>query len=260
MKELLREISGRFRRGNSDKIAGVLFKHQMQIKRLLQKSMPNHSEVVKLGRMMSSMPDWFQNAKFCFQWNAEKSKKYQCDSGKEPHRCAKVNHMTDAYTDGTGYSKGGCNMQWGIVAVGYEDWFKNVKICFKWRAKNEKYAQDCGKGKAGSYCAKVNSFTSNYTDDTNMLTNIYANGCYMQWMLSVPPNAPLWIQTSKMCMWYSAKRVATNRSYNGGDGCYFSGHKRVPICAYANQYTNEYLDNTTGYSLYCQLQWGIIVN
>lgn len=157
----------------------------------------------------------------------------------------------------------------------YDDWFKNVKVCFKWFPDVKADGRQCGAYHTGEVCAHINHFTANYTDDIDKRSG----GCKMQWMLSVPSDAPLWMHNTRFCMtakpetiprryvlggrinqriymyvfWDGRKFYLTKKIIFGGTGCASDVHHG----AYANKYTSAYLDDTSGHQRHCKMQWGI---
>lgn len=75
--------------------------------------------------------DWFRRTKLCYEWYAGRDGG-QCGWKAARHLCAEVNQMTKYYQDNTDDRKEGCFMRWGLFSSGYDNWFRNVKICYKW--------------------------------------------------------------------------------------------------------------------------------
>ena len=72
-------------------------------------------------------------------------------------------------------------------------WFStNVKICYRWYADGD--GGQCGGGADKLLCAEVGSYTPEYRDDTDNR----GGGCRMSWMLTVPVDAPQWLDNVQL--------------------------------------------------------------
>lgn len=130
-------------------------------------------------------------------------------------------------------------MKWGMNAIGYDDWFVNVQFCFQWSPVISGDGH-CA-GMSNPLCANVGEYTGRYRDDSDK----NSQGCLMQWKLSVPVDAPEWIQTVQICYeWFTDD----NRGQCGGkaDGL---------TCAVANTFTATYTDNTGIGGGRCNMRW-----
>ncbi|CAG2221305.1 unnamed protein product [Mytilus edulis] len=193
---------------------------------------------------MKLAPNWFFSTKLCYEWNADGDGNQCGGSGVSTKLCAYVNEWTTYYNDDSDSRGGGCQMRWGIESVGYDNWFDNVQICFRWSAVGSGSDQ-CGQGVDNDLCATINDFTNYYRDDTDSTSK----GCQMQWKLSVPIDSPQWIQNTQFCYeWY------TNDN-QGQCGGVFNGVS----CAIANSFTAPYIDHTAGSGGGCYMRWKIFV-
>ncbi|XP_059142063.1 perivitellin-2 67 kDa subunit-like [Physella acuta] len=123
------------------------------------------------------------------------------------------------------------------------NWFSdNTNLCFKWRADGD--AGQCGGGAANLLCAKPNSMTSVYRDDTDRR----AGGCRMQWGLQ-SSGFPTWFNQVRVCyQWYA-----------DGDGGQCGGGDASLLCANINNFTPEYRDDTDRRNGGCRMQWKLEV-
>ncbi|XP_076070486.1 perivitellin-2 67 kDa subunit-like [Mytilus galloprovincialis] len=246
LQELLRVIGWYYTSGKTDKNTGILNIYKAKVNKLLKQAIPNHNEVVKIAATIekaTTVPYWFSRTKLCYSWYPD-GDGGQCGGGAGRLLCATINSMTNYYRDDTDRRSGGCQMRWGIMSYGYEDWFRNVKICYKWWPDGD--GGQCGGGASRLLSANVNSYTGYYRDDTDRRSG----GCRMQWMLSVPSNAPLWMQNAELCYeWYP-----------DGNGGQCGGGASRHLCARSNSYTAPYRDDTDRRGGGCQMRWGIKLN
>ncbi|XP_071126454.1 perivitellin-2 67 kDa subunit-like [Mytilus edulis] len=245
MEELLRIIAWYYTSGKWDQHRNALNNYNSQVHVLLQQSLPDHNAVVMLANTIETatlVPDWFRNTRLCYNWYPD-GDGGQCGGGAARQLCANVNQWTGYYRDDTDRRGGGCRMRWGIMSNGYDDWFRNVQICYKWWPDGD--GGQCGGGASRLLCANINSYTGYYRDDTDRR----GGGCKMQWKLSVPTSAPLWIQNAELCyQWYP-----------DGDGGQCGGGVPRLLCARANTYTRAYRDDTDRRGGGCRMRWSIKV-
>ncbi|XP_070541628.1 uncharacterized protein [Ptychodera flava] len=64
-------------------------------------------------RAPSDAPDWFDNAKICYEWYAD-GDAGQCGGGANRILCAYPGQWTSYYRDDTDGRSGGCRMRWGL--------------------------------------------------------------------------------------------------------------------------------------------------
>ena len=119
-------------------------------------------------------------------------------------------------------------------------WFStNVKICYRWYADGD--GGQCGGGADELLCALVGSYTPEYRDDTDNR----GGGCRMSWMLTVPVDAPQWLDNVQLCyIWYP-----------DGDGGQCGGGVGRELCARANHWTAYYRDDTDNRGGGCRMAW-----
>ncbi|CAG2232577.1 unnamed protein product [Mytilus edulis] len=198
LKELLRIVARYYTSREWDQHRHVLMNYNKQVNSMLQHNLPDHNAIVTLAKTIENatvIPGWFRGSRICYNWYADGDNGQCSEHGEQTGLlCANVNQWTGYYRDDTDRGNGGCLMRWGIMSSGYDDWFKNVRMCYKWGSESADGGQ-CGSGTSGVTCANVNSYTDYYKDDTDRR----AGGCYMQWMLSVPTSSPLWIQNAEIC-------------------------------------------------------------
>lgn len=242
---MLRVISWLYSSRKWDRNRSILNNYKNQAHVLLHENLPDHNKITILGNTIEHatvVPDWFRRTKLCYEWYAGRDGG-QCGGKAARHLCAEVNQMTKYYQDDTDDRKGGCFMRWGLFSSGYDDWFRNVKICYKWAAGGNR--DQCGVNIPNTLCGSTNSYTRYYMDDSDDR----AHGCKMQWMLSVPSNAPLWMQNAEICFeWYPDNDI---------EQC--GGGAQRKLCARANSFTTVYLDDTDDRRGGCQMRWGIKV-
>lgn len=119
-------------------------------------------------------------------------------------------------------------------------WFSNnVNFCFKWRADGDR--GQCGDNVANLLCAKVNSKTQAYKDNTDKR----AGGCQLQWGIQATGHRPAWFNDVKVCYKWSA----------GDDAGQCGGGADKLLCAGVNEYTPAYRDDTDGRQGGCQMSW-----
>ncbi|CAG2221304.1 unnamed protein product [Mytilus edulis] len=190
------------------------------------------------------VPKWFVGTNLCFEWRADGSGLGQCGDGEGSNKlCASVNEWTTYYRDRSDDSGGGCQMRWSIESVGYGSWFNNVKICYHWISAVGYGRDPCG---VGETCASVGTPTNYYRDDTDNMSK----ACQMQWMLSVPVDAPEWIQNAQLCyQWYT-----------DDDKGQCGGEANGSYCAIANTFTSFYSDHTNENAGGCYMRWKIFVD
>ena len=89
-------------------------------------------------------------------------------------------------------------------------------------------------------------------------TSVYLGMClglgmrYTYWslVLQVPNDAPLWMQNSQLCFYWTPTRPG-DLSQCGG---------RRTICARAGQWTDYYRDDTNSKVGGCKLSWGLLTH
>ncbi|GFR71720.1 perivitellin-2 67 kDa subunit [Elysia marginata] len=193
-------------------------------------------------KKQTTVPSWFTaNTQLCYQWRPD-GDGGQCGGGAARRLCARPGSMTPVYRDDTDGRGGGCRMQWSIQSTGFESWFSQVQICYRWHPDGD--GGQCGGGAARLLCAGLNKFSPEYRDDTDGR----GGGCQMSWRIIVPDAAPLWMKAIKLCYsWYP-----------DGDGgqCGPPGKARS-LCATANQWTTYYRDDTDGRGGGCRMSWGL---
>ncbi|RUS72664.1 hypothetical protein EGW08_019573 [Elysia chlorotica] len=143
------------------------------------------------------VPSWFsEHTQLCFQWRPD-GDGGQCGGGAARRLCARPGSMTPVYRDDTDRRGGGCRMQWSIQSSGFESWFSQVQVCYRWYPDGD--GGQCGGGASRLLCAAVNQFSPEYRDDTDRR----GGGCRMSWRLVVPDSAPVWMKATKLCFsWY----------------------------------------------------------
>ncbi|KAH9512372.1 Perivitellin-2 67 kDa subunit [Bulinus truncatus] len=122
-------------------------------------------------------------------------------------------------------------------------WFTtSTSLCFKWRADGD--GGQCGGGAANLLCARPNSMTPVYRDDTDRRPG----GCQMQWGVQ-SSGFPSWFNDVKVCyQWYP-----------DGDGGQCGGGAARLLCAGINQFSPEYRDDTDRRGGGCRMSWKIEV-
>lgn len=121
-------------------------------------------------------PPWFRRVQICYRWYPD-GNGGQCGGGVRRELCASVNKYTPVYRDDTDNRGGGCQMSWKIKLPSVHHlWARKMKLCFRWRADSNN--GQCGHaGTASLLCAKANSWTPYYRDDTDNR----GGGCRMRW-------------------------------------------------------------------------------
>lgn len=175
---------------------------------LSQKPIPIHSEIITLVRMISPAPDWYKEIRLCFQWTYLYQKSQKCDEGQIRQSCEKPGYEPNRYLylfahkvtnkDNPNLT---CPVQWGFFSFGYEIWFQNFGLCFRWNDNISAGIGKCRKAKNETVCGQLNSFVS------ISLSSIDNSDCHMEWMLSIPKQAPLWLQNTKIMMQYTCQSV-----------------------------------------------------
>lgn len=211
LSELMRDFKARYKYKHWSKVDILQFANKAR--ELLQKPMTIHSEVMTLVRMISPAPDWYKEIRLCFQWTYLHHKSQKCDEGQTRQICAKPGSRYNLYRskvtdkDKPSFT---CSVQWGLFSVGYENWFQNFGLCFRWNDNINAGIGKCGKAKNETVCGQLNSFVS-------ILLNSKDNSdCQMEWSLLIPKQAPLWLQNTKIYMSYrcqSVKRVRGKTLY-----------------------------------------------
>lgn len=121
-------------------------------------------------------------------------------------------------------------------------WFLNTQICYNWYPDGD--GGQCGGGAGRNLCAKVNSFTNYYRDDTDNR----GGGCQMQWGIFSARHED-WFKNIQLCY----------RWWPDGDGGQCGGGANRLLCANVNSYTSFYRDDTDNRSGGCQMQWMLYV-
>lgn len=202
-----------------------------------------HMYIINLSFSFSLVPSWFLRTQLSYDWYADWNICQCGDGGGSNKLFANVNEWTSYYKDDTDDRYGGCQMRWGIESVGYDNWFDNVQICFRWSAIGSGVDQ-CGQGVENGLCAIVNNFTDFYREDTDSRSK----GCQMQWKLSVPDDAPESIQNVELCYeWYTDDKGQCGVVTNGTS------------CAIVNSFTAPYVDNTTRSGGGCYMRQKILI-
>ncbi|GFO38969.1 perivitellin-2 67 kda subunit [Plakobranchus ocellatus] len=188
-----------------------------------------------------TVPQWFTHkTNLCFRWRPD-GDGGQCGGGAARLLCAQVGRMTAVYRDDTDRRGGGCRMQWSIQSSGFDSWFSQVQVCYRWYPDGD--GGQCGGGAGRLLCAPVNHYSAEYRDDTDRR----GGGCRMSWRIVVPDSAPLWMKATKLCFsWYP----------DGNGGQCGPAPSRY-MCAVANQWTPFYRDDTDKRAGGCRMSWGI---
>lgn len=240
----MRDIKTRFRDKKPENYMTILsqMRFEKQLRDLLQKPMPNHNEILAMSNMMMLTPDWFKRMKLCMNQRFYLTETKPCNKFDYYYRCYEVYNKTVhmPMTVESKYSNNVCPKKVGLFTYGYEPWFENVELCFRWRQSRETQVAKCVYERQGTFCTKLNTVILQYP-------NIADSGCRVQWMLSIPTEAPFWIQGTQLCVWYN---------------CYSLGRRSKLIktyvrCAHPNTYT---YDNPYGSRLKCYVKLGILPN
>ncbi|VDI18488.1 Hypothetical predicted protein [Mytilus galloprovincialis] len=241
LHELLKDIHVSFIKNKKENYmtmhSMLLFENKLRL--LLQNPIPTHSEIMEISRMMSPTPDWFKQMKLC-------SKNYLSYRTYRPdgiyYSCSNVYNRTISITSRTGLKKSDkvYSNSMGLISFGNEKWFENVELCFRLRNSESNKNGKCAYERQITLCTKLNLFTSNYSITTD-------SNCRIQWMLSIPTDAPFWIQGTQICVWYD---------------CYSLGRrskliKKYVRCAHPNKYT---YDNPYSSTFKCSPKLGILPN
>jgi len=223
-----------------------LLKIDTEIGTMVKSNVVDHDLITKWGDIIESslaVPKWWQQTFLCYQFTNDVANKY-C-SGSTP-TCAPVNQFTDLYQDWS-RKAGGCHMSWGLFSrAAVDDWFKDVRLCFKFASNGD--IKQCGNGTAKEICTKLNNYSPVYYDHTDHRKG----GCEMQWKISIknPELVPSWFANTKLC--YNFKVNVKGKPFP---------KELTTKCAFVNEYTPVYLDDTTfrNYGHYTEnfIQWGI---
>ena len=199
------------------------------------KALPSYVKSIALGKLVKFnliRPSWWKDVELCFEFKSDMPGKF-C-SGTSPS-CVKINQFTAQFKDWT-RSSGGCSLSWNLRAPDdAEDWFKHVKICYKYDSHG---SENCGNGAAKNmeWCS---SFDFNWNPTSTISyynrNNSPKTGCLISWKLSVPEHlAPSWFLNTKLCF-----SVKTGRKFLS-----YSKSKPELACAYVNLFTPFYDDRT----------------
>lgn len=167
-----------------------------EAKELLQKPLPIHNEVITLSRMILPPLDWVKEIQLCFQWTYIDHASQKCDEGTKKTICSKY-----GYSNKLNNPNLDCPVQWGIFSVGYEKWFKNFGICFRWKNYKKSENGNCGAGQNETVCGHLNSFVS------VLFSNKGDADCKMEWIVSLPKQAPVWLQRSTIFIRYTCQSI-----------------------------------------------------
>ena len=222
---------------------------QAQVDEQAQKMVPDHDTITALGDavddILGNPPSWWQSIEFCYHSYSAYRAHHDCTNSQNP-TCAPLGAYTPITYDNTRGK--GCNIRWQLKTPNLGDsWFNEVQICFKYRPSPGADSNQCNKGRSRTeLCAPVNSYTPLYFDDTDDTLG----GCMMAWQLRVPPDSPNWLLHAKLCLkWdYRAGYPVTGECGVGSNNT---------ICAFANDWTAEYFDNTDSRAGVCSMQWSI---
>lgn len=178
-----------------------------------------------------SVPAWFSDrTTFCFRSTAVGSAD-QCNGQSTSTLCAEPNRYTQQYMDKTYLGDTGCRLVWKLSTTESSDWFKSVKVNFRWYPTWSPCA--CGPvGTPFTISAPANSWTQDYLD----VTNPKFGECMLQWMIEVPPTATLWAKNLEFCIDFTC------------------GKKKQ--CVDANHWTEPYLDISAHEA--CGMSWALI--
>ncbi|XP_078693328.1 uncharacterized protein LOC144923024 [Branchiostoma floridae x Branchiostoma belcheri] len=122
---------------------------------------------------------WFRNMQLCYRWYAD-GDGGQCGSagggGPNGEFCAAVNQWTTYYRDDTDRRGGGCRMSWRLrLPYNAPAWARDLNLCYYWYPDGD--GGQCGGGVSRHLCARANSYTPYYRDDTDNR----GGGCRMSW-------------------------------------------------------------------------------
>ena len=229
------------------------FEHKLDLKTLeekldeqLQKVIPDHDAVTQLGNEIEDVlitpPSWWLKVKFCVGAD------YLWASGSQAgHKtlCSAIGGNTAWWYDNShnGFKE---MFRWKLTADTSEKWFEKVEVCFKYRPSPDADGAQCNNGMSlAEICAPVNSYTPHYYDATDKRPG----GCLLSWQLRVPPGSPKWLLKTQLCFkWKECYGYKTGECGLGSNNT---------ICAFANEWTDEYLDDTDNRSDHCYIQWGL---
>lgn len=224
-------------------LSKLRFENNLRV--LLKKPMPLHSEIVEISRMMSLTPDWFKQMKLCSKTCYPYGTKNRSDITSYSVSCSNVYNMTIKLGYRTGLKNSDIDYlnTVGFFSFGNDQWFDNVELCFRLLNSKANKNGKCAIERQRTLCAKLNSFTPYYPVKTD-------SNCRIQWMLSIPSDAPFWIQGTQLCVWYDCyklKKFSRSRQFI----------KTHVICALPNTYTFE---NPYGSTFRCRPKLGILPN
>ncbi|XP_063716357.1 uncharacterized protein LOC134843934 [Symsagittifera roscoffensis] len=199
-------------------------------------AVPVHASVTELSSRVSP-GNWWQNVRLCFRST-------DCANNGNP-LCTEPNAFTSVYTDINNEVGRECSMSWGIMSppTDHDEWFSSVEICFRYSDFDTQtwyYQRDC-KPNTTVECISVNRYMNDIIDRRY-------KWC-LSWMLKVPSTSPPWMLRSKLCL-----RHKSQSSY-----CSSLADRKINgvLCAFANEWSAEYLDYATTHSRNCEMQWGI---
>lgn len=227
-------------------LSKLRFENNLRV--LLKKPMPLHREIVEISRMMSPTPDWFKQIKLCSKTCYPFGTKNRSDITHCTLSCSNVYNMTKLINYGTLPKKSDIvySNTVGFFSFGNEKWFDNVELCYRLRSSKTNKNGKCAIERQRTLCAKLNSFTSYYPIKTD-------SNCRIQWMISIPSDAPFWIQGIQLCVWYDCYKMYKLQKF------FRSRHfiKTHVKCALPNKYT---FDNPYGSTFRCRPKLGILPN
>lgn len=231
------------------------------MKDLLKQTLPDHEKVLALGDKIKwhiTVPKWINNVTVCYdhEWINREGKRTKPNFGRH---CGKFGEYTPEYYDSSQSIHGRTTtrfIRWGLLIdkrrVTWDAWFNQVELCFQVDVPNEwPYKEQCNTGKdlkTNGYkrkhypddfrkCVKVNDLdNANFYMDS---TNDKNFGCYMSWSVNVPDGVevPAWFLNLQFCFQWGR--------FGGGDPrqCGHGAHSNT-LCAFVNEYTHAYHDNT----------------
>ncbi|XP_075265079.1 perivitellin-2 67 kDa subunit-like [Convolutriloba macropyga] len=121
------------------------------------------------------------------------------------------------------------------------DWWKGTHLCMKARRTAFSYpSYTCGTGK-DSYCGSGFDYSPFYKD-RSYYSEPY---CQLSWGIVTPVDAHDWFKQIQLCF----RVQPESDSYTCGNAIQRNG-----TCAPVNNFTQEYLDATTGHN-YCKIYW-----
>ena len=209
----------------------------VQANDLKSTAVPVHASVTELSSRVSP-GNWWQNVRLCFRST-------DCANNGNP-LCAEPNAFTSVYTDINQFAVRECSMSWGIMSPpnDHDEWFSSVEICFRYSAaleyRSPNYQRACEPDPTIE-CVSVNRYMNDIIDRKN-------RWC-LSWMLKVPSTSPPWMLRSKLCLRHKSQFTfcssLADRKING------------VLCAFANEWTAEYMDYPVTTTNNCEMQWGI---